>query len=225
MKNLTSGAILLMTGGVFEARTILIIDDSDVVLEGARSALERAGYRVLTRNRPSGSISAILNEKPDVILLDLNMPTLSGEAILKVLGKTQNRPDSIVLLHSVLPLETLKQKALSAGAHGYIQKTDNAAEFLKRFEYWIRRTKQTSSARVLRAAEPVEVDWRDSGPPSKPVVFTPTLPSPSSSRIPSALAVPIAPPTTAQSGKPVKTLFVDDDWTMLNAYKTTLGAA
>jgi len=212
-----------MTGGVFEARTILIIDDSDVVLDGARSALERAGYRVVTRNRPSGSISAILNEKPDVILLDLNMPTLSGEAILKVLGKTQNRPDSIVLLHSVLPLETLKQKALSAGAHGYIQKTDNAAEFLKRFEYWIRRTKQTSSARMLRAAQPAEtiepaiVDWRDSGPPSKPVAFTPTLPSPASSRLPAA-------PATTPTGKPVKTLFVDDDWTMLNAYKTMFGS-
>src|SRR6266513_353546 len=128
-----------------DVRTVLIIDDSVVVLEAARSILQRAGYRVITRNRPSGSITAILNEKPDVVLLDLNMPTLSGEAILKVLGKTQNRPDSMVLLHSSLPLETLKMKAMSAGAHGYIQKTDNSAEFLRRLEYWIRRTQQTSS--------------------------------------------------------------------------------
>src|SRR2546421_66083 len=141
-----------MTAGVTEPRTVLIIDDSDVVLEVSRSILERAGYRVITRNRPSGSITAILNEKPDVVLLDLNMPTLSGEAILKVLGKTQNRPDSMVILHSSLPLETLRLKAVSTGAHGYIQKTDNTAEFLRRLEYWIRRTQQTSSARV-RAAQ------------------------------------------------------------------------
>ena len=37
------------------AQTILIIDDSDAVLDAARSILERAGYRVITRNRPSGS--------------------------------------------------------------------------------------------------------------------------------------------------------------------------
>src|SRR5215510_13373921 len=106
-----------MSGAGSEPRTILIIDDSDIVLEAARSILERAGYNVITRNRPSGSITAILNEKPDVVLLDLNMPSLSGETILKVLGKTQNRPESMVLLHSSMPLEALKQKAVAAGAH------------------------------------------------------------------------------------------------------------
>src|SRR5437762_9479528 len=129
-----------MSSGEPEARSVLVIDDDDVLLESARSILARAGYRVITRNRPSGSITAILNEKPDVVLLDLNMPTLSGEAILKVFSKTQNRPDTMVLLHSALPLETLRLKAMSAGAHGYIQKTDNSAEFLRRLEYWIRRT-------------------------------------------------------------------------------------
>lgn len=214
--------------GRFGPRTILIIDDSDAVLDAARSILERAGYRVITRNRPSGSITAILNEKPDVVLLDLDMPTLSGEAILKVLGKTKHCPETIVLLHSALPFEILKQKALGAGAHGFIQKTDNAAEFLRRLEYWIRRTKQTSSARMRAVEAAMEfeqpvVQWRPSDPVTfRPTGTTPTLPSPESPRIPFAQSR-LANATQSNSNS-VKTLFVDDDWPTLNSYKTTLGS-
>jgi DNA-binding response OmpR family regulator len=197
-------------GGGAEARKVLIIDDSEVVLEAARTVLQRAGYRVITRNRPSGSITAILNERPDVVLIDLNMPTLSGEAILKVLGKTQNRPDSMVLLHSSMPLESLRLKAVSSGAHGYIQKTDNSAEFLRRLEYWIRRTYQTSSARI-RAVSTRDLDApiaeiADQAPPSVKMV-----------------AAPAAPRTPLPAAHVPKTLFVDDDWTTLSSYKISIG--
>src|SRR6185436_1914140 len=139
-----------------EARiqTILVIDDSDAVLDGCRATLERAGYRVITRNRPSGSITAILNEKPDLVLLDVNMPSLSGDAILKVLLKAHSFPETVVVLHSAMPLEKLRLKATASGAHGYVQKTDNANEFLRRIEYWIKRSNQTTTGR-LRAAQPV----------------------------------------------------------------------
>lgn len=209
-----------------DARTILVIDDSEVVLEAARSVLQRAGYRVITRNRPSGSITAILNEKPDVVLIDLNMPTISGEAILKVLGKTQNRPDSMVLLHSSLPLETLRLKAVSSGAHGYIQKTDNSAEFLRRLEYWIRRTYQTSSARI-RAAQPrsdldAPIAEMSELRESVKLIAAPTLPSPPAPGVP--IVITHAPKTPLPAAKDTKTLFVDDDWTTLNSYKTAIGA-
>jgi CheY-like chemotaxis protein len=209
-----------------EVRTVLIIDDSEVVLEAARSILTRAGYRVITRNRPSGSITAILNEKPDVVLLDLNMPTLSGEAILKVLGKTQNRPDSMVLLHSSMPLDALRQKAASSGAHGYIQKTENSSEFLRRLEYWIRRTYQTSSARIRAVQGRPDVETPvpeivDASPASVKAISTPTLPSPSS---PGAnVVITPAPKTPLPAAHAVKTLFVDDDWTTLNSYRTAIG--
>jgi CheY-like chemotaxis protein len=45
--------------------TMLVIDDSEVVLEMTRFTLERAGYRVITRDRAQGSIAATLNEQPD----------------------------------------------------------------------------------------------------------------------------------------------------------------
>jgi two-component system OmpR family response regulator len=209
-----------MSSGSARVHTILVIDDSNAVLDAARTTLERAGYRVITRNRPSGSITAILNEKPDLVLLDLNMPTLSGDAILKVLCKAQSFPETVVLLHSALPLEKLRLKAVTSGAHGYVQKTDNAPEFLRRIEYWIKRSNQTTTGRMRSAQSLHQLD----APVSD-------LTEDRTSLMKLPLLAPLAssdPVPSASSSQPasfwVKTLFVDDDWPTLNAYKTAFGS-
>ncbi len=218
--------------------TVLVIDDSNFVLESTRSALESAGYRVITRNRPSGSITAILNEKPDIVLLDLNMPMLSGEAILKILTSAPNPNRTMVLLHSGLPTEALRGKALKTGAHGYVQKTDNSAEFLRRVEYWLKRQKQVSSAKLRLSAEvmqelPARNDFAVSTlPPPRaattlPVTTSSTLPPPRDARTLPVVSRPAPPLQTLPSFSTVhfRVLFVDDDVSMLKSYRTTIGSS
>jgi CheY-like chemotaxis protein len=129
-------------------KTVLVVDDSDVVLELAKKTLENAGYRVITRNKPSGSVAAILRDKPDIVLLDVNMPTLSGDTIAKILGRVSQNPETLVLLHSSLSIDNLRLKAIATGAHGYIQKTDSPTELVRRIEYWVTRTRSASSSRL-----------------------------------------------------------------------------
>jgi CheY-like chemotaxis protein len=133
----------------------------------------------------------------------------------------------MVLLHSSLPLETLRLKAASAGAHGYIQKTDNGAEFLRRLEYWIRKTHQTSSARIRAALVPSAYDApiaeiADADSMSSRPVVTPTMPSPQAPRTPPAMHRP--PKAPRPHAHVARTLFVDDDWAILNSYKTSIGS-
>ena len=54
--------------------TILVVDDSEVVLNVTRTLLEAVGYRVLTHSGPAGCVAVILQEKPDLVLIDVNMP-------------------------------------------------------------------------------------------------------------------------------------------------------
>jgi DNA-binding response OmpR family regulator len=127
-------------------KTVLVVDDSDVVLEIVKKTLESAGYSVITRNKPSGSVAAILRDKPDVVLLDVNMPTLAGDTIAKILARVSQSHETLILLHSSLSIDNLRLKAISTGAHGYIQKTDSATELVRRVEYWLNRSKHTMSA-------------------------------------------------------------------------------
>jgi DNA-binding response OmpR family regulator len=204
-------------------RTILVIDEDQNALDAARAMLEPAGYRVLTRDRSAGSISAIVKEKPDVVLVELNMVRLNGETISKIINKTVPRPAVCVLFYSSLPVETLRLKALASGAQGYVQKTETAGELVRRIEHCVANASLPSKGRLQAVAQfPKEVDAgneRDRDPPSTP-------------RRMNESPQPISPATTlrreAQSsnGKTsaLKALFVDDDWSLLRAYRSALGS-
>lgn len=112
-------------------RTILVIDDNAVVLEITRSTLEQAGYRVSTRDRSTGAIAAILHERPDLVLLDVNVPNMTGDSLADVLGRTRAARGTLVVLHSSLPANALRMKALAAGAHGFIQKTGLQSDLVR----------------------------------------------------------------------------------------------
>lgn len=112
-------------------RTILIIDDSEIVLGIAKTVLEEAGYEVTTHRRATGSVGLILQTKPDLVLLDVNMPTLKGDMVARMSMATNKTKATIVVLHSTLPEEELSRLMRESGAHGYIRKTDNSRHFLR----------------------------------------------------------------------------------------------
>ena len=212
-----------MTNERSQRPTVLVIDEDDKVLDATRAALEGAGYRVVTRNRSAGSIAVIVKEKPDVVLAELNMTRITGETIAKILNRTQPRPNAIVVLHSALPIETLRLKALAAGAQGYVQKTDRLGELVQRIEHYMAAAKSTSRSRLL--ASTVENDEtaihlsRAGGAVGV---------GPHSGLAP--VGAGAKPPqgddgmkSARRAGFLVRTLFVDDDWSLLRSYRTTLG--
>jgi len=112
-------------------RTILVIDDSEVVLGVAQTILEGAGYHVVTHSRATGSVALILQLKPDLVLLDVNMPSVRGDMVARMSSATRLATDTIVLLHSTLEEAELKRLASECGAHGYLRKTNNPHAFLR----------------------------------------------------------------------------------------------
>ena len=118
---------------------IVVIDDSEIVLEVTRGALEGAGYDVVTHDRPAGCVALILHEKPDLVLMDVNMPGLGGDTIVSVLAKAAPTSDTIVLLHSSLSAEVLHSKATTAGAHGFLQKSGDLFGMVREVNRWLKR--------------------------------------------------------------------------------------
>lgn len=134
---------------------IVVIDDSEIVLAVTKEALVNAGYVVVVHDRPAGSVALILQEKPDLVLMDVNMPGLSGDTAVSVLARAQPHGETIVLLHSSLPSDILRAKAAAAGAHGFIQKSGDTFALVRQVNQWLKRL--TSSGH-MRVAAPVAVD-------------------------------------------------------------------
>jgi two-component system cell cycle response regulator DivK len=204
----------IMTNERSEPRTVLVIDEDAQALRATGAALEAAGYRVLTRDRSAGSVAVIIRDKPDVVLIELNMARLTGETIAKIINKTQPRPNVLVLLYSALPVETLRLKALAAGAQGYVQKTDRAIDLVQRVDQYVAAGKSTSRSRLLAstalADEPASPVERIRPPSSNP-------------HRASGETTLVARRDGASRVGAVKTLFVDDDWSLLRSYRTAIG--
>jgi CheY-like chemotaxis protein len=127
---------------------IAVIDDNEVVLEVTRGVLEGAGYEVVTHDRSAGCVALLLHEKPDLLLMDVNMPGLGGDTIVSVLGKAAPSSETVVLLYSGLPPEVLKAKASAAGAHGFVHKSSDSFALVREVNRWLKRLNSSGHMRV-----------------------------------------------------------------------------
>ena len=109
---------------------VLIVDDSPVALEGSAMILEEAGFEVKTLGNPLLIPFAMHQEKPRLLLVDLNMPTLDGATLVKILGE-RDRSRTKVVLYSDSPEELLDKAVRECGADGYVRKTANQDELVK----------------------------------------------------------------------------------------------
>jgi len=199
-----------VTSNDFEKQTILVIDDSEIILQVTRTALEAAGYRVITRSRAAGSVALLLQEKPHLVLLDVNMPTTSGDTLARVFGKAQSGVDTIILLHSTLSPEVLRAKAEAAGAHGFIQKTGDLYGLVRQVNRWTKAL--PSSARLRSAAVTTSLEPAGGRASSAMRVASPVVDEPTA-------AEPISRPTLGQPLSSPVVLFVDEDMSVLSEFR------
>lgn len=120
---------------------ILVIDDSETALSIARRALEAAGYSVLTSNSALRLPAIVHSEKPDLILLDVEMPALRGDQVLELTKLFDFLQKSPIVLHSSKSDEELKELVGRSGASGYIKKTSNNISFISQVAEWLKSAK------------------------------------------------------------------------------------
>lgn len=80
-----------------QRRLVLVVDDDPDVRDFVREVLERAQYRVKTANDGARALTSLANEVPDVVLLDIRMPGLSGDEVLDLLSKIQGHPPVVIM--------------------------------------------------------------------------------------------------------------------------------
>jgi NarL family two-component system response regulator LiaR len=109
---------------------VLIVDDHTVVRQGLRLLMEAQADIEVVGEAAGGTeaLLAVQESKPDVILLDLIMPGMSGLDVLRELQK-QSTTSRVLVLTSSLDDHMVRQ-AIQAGAHGYLLKTSRSNDML-----------------------------------------------------------------------------------------------
>lgn len=111
---------------------VLVVDDSELVLDATRLMLEYSGFEVLTTPTPFGTTSIISRHEPDLVLLDVTMPALRGDALVEMIRSSRRTRSTRIALHSDRPAGELQELAHRCGADGFICKTDDADELARR---------------------------------------------------------------------------------------------
>jgi two-component system alkaline phosphatase synthesis response regulator PhoP len=118
--------------------TILVIDDEPKIVKQAQDYLVRAGFRVLTAGDGKAALATARHERPDLIVLDLNLPEMDGLDVCRALRRESDVP--IIMLTARVE-ETDRLIGLELGADDYITKPFSPRELVARVRAVLRRVR------------------------------------------------------------------------------------
>ena len=135
---------------------ILIIEDELPMRTALHDALKAEGYRVLTASDGDAGLRRALDEKPDLVLLDIMMPKLDGYAVCAELRRLELQTP-ILMLTAKGRVED-RVVGLDAGADDYLVKPFSTEELLARIRALLRRARRRDRVPVKLQLGEVEID-------------------------------------------------------------------
>ncbi|EAR09332.1 phosphate regulon transcriptional regulatory protein PhoB [Reinekea sp. MED297] len=129
-----------MVEETMSSRSILIVDDEAPIREVIAAALEMAGYRTLEASNAQDAHSIVVDQKPDLILLDWMMPQVSGVEFARRLKRDPLTAEIPIIMLTAKGEEDHKITGLEAGADDYITKPFSPRELVARLKAVLRRS-------------------------------------------------------------------------------------
>jgi len=137
------------------ANTVLVIDDESQIRRFICAGLELHGYSVREADSGAAGLSAVAHIQPDLIILDLRLPDMSGVEVLETIRSWSNVP---VIVLSIEADEVQKVHLLKIGADDYVVKPFGIAELAARCEAALRRYHKAADKNPVVRTGPLTVD-------------------------------------------------------------------
>lgn len=121
------------------AKTVLVVDDEQDILDLVRFRLEHDGYHVLTASDGESGLSLARAERPDLCILDVMMPKLGGLEVLAHLRDDPATADTRVILLTARGQDADVDRGFELGAHDYVTKPFSPKELRRRVQALLSR--------------------------------------------------------------------------------------
>ncbi|MCH9692529.1 MAG: phosphate regulon transcriptional regulator PhoB [Gammaproteobacteria bacterium] len=132
-------------------KTILIVDDETPVRDMLRVALEMADYHCLEAETARDAHEIVINDKPDLVLLDWMLPDVSGVELARRLKRDELTASLPIIMLTAKGEETHKVRGLETGADDYITKPFSPRELVARLKAVLRRAGPSTPEKPLIA--------------------------------------------------------------------------
>ncbi len=130
--------------------SVLVVDDEPTIGEVVGRYLERAGYATRVVADGAAALAAAVDERPDLVVLDLMLPGIDGLEVMRRLRAAEGRPTAVIVL-TARGEESDRVIGLRLGADDYVVKPFSPAELVARVDAVLRRLD-----RAYDGAQPIE---------------------------------------------------------------------
>lgn len=151
--------------------TVLVVDDEPQIRRVMRTTLTAQGYTILEARNGLEAIAKMRSERPDLVILDMNMPNMDGLETCREIRSTSSIP---IIMLTVRSAEKDKVRALDAGADDYVVKPFGIEELLARIRAALRRS-PAEAAKIVISSRELRLDFekREIKVRDEPVHLTP----------------------------------------------------
>ena len=114
-----------------KTKTILVIEDNELNMKLVKGLIKIGKYRLLEANDAESGIQQIREQRPDLVLMDIQLPGMDGLSATKIIKEDPELKDIPVVALTSYAMQGDEEKALAAGCTGYITKPIDTRNFLK----------------------------------------------------------------------------------------------
>ncbi|MEJ7838092.1 MAG: response regulator transcription factor [Thermomicrobiales bacterium] len=126
-------------------QSVLVVDDEATIVRLLRATLESNGYAVASCNHGRDVLPILNDQRPDLVILDVSMPEMSGFEVLRDIRSSSQSPAVPVIMLTARTGDLDKLQGFQSGADDYVTKPFNPDELLARISAVLRRSGGTAS--------------------------------------------------------------------------------
>src|SRR5210317_1705530 len=121
-----------------EIKTILVVEDNELNMKLVKGLIKIGKYRMLEATDAESGIQLIREQRPDLVLMDIQLPGMDGLSATKIIKEDPSLKDIPIVALTSYAMQGDEEKALAAGCTGYITKPIDTRKFLETVSQYLK---------------------------------------------------------------------------------------
>ncbi len=119
------------------AKTVMIVEDNELNMKLFNDLLRANGYNTMPMRTGHEALDALKKQRPDLIIMDIQLPEISGLEVTRIIKQDDNLKDIPVIAVTAFAMKGDEERILQGGCEGYLSKPISVATFVETVKTYV----------------------------------------------------------------------------------------